>query len=205
MVLKNTKTQPLFQQPKPQVFHRKSQRKQHTLESGLIRLVQLLTTQKYQLFTHDSQKTILHQARSKDSFLSRQTWHTIICAGRKIRAQVSMTLRKQGRSSLIQQDRIKFSSPKFLTAKTKRKGHYLLALVHTKPLYRLKSRLKITHETTQMVLLLAKSHRASYPRQSEESSGSMREKHRILDRHLQKIQDLGIMNTQRKKTILKIE
>lgn len=60
-------------------------------------------------------------------------------------------------------------------------------------------------ETTQMAFSLDKSHRVSCPRPKEANSGNMKEKRPIQDKHSQRIQDLAIMNTKRKRMILKTE
>lgn len=188
-----------------QVFLLKSWLKLRILGKDLIRQVQLLITQRFRLFIQDFLRTTSQQAKSKDSFLSRPTWHTTTCAGRRIQDQVSTTLRKRVKSNLILPGKTKCSSRKCLTAKTRKKEHGHQAQEHTRLRHLLRSKLQITLETTLMVFLQAKSHKVSCLKQREESFGSMKVKLHTLDRHSQKIRDLVITSTTRKRMILKIE
>lgn len=113
-------------------------------------------------------------------------------------------MRKLDRSNLTRAAKTRFSNQKYPTAKIGKKELCHQVLAHTKPSFRLKSRLKITHETIQMAFLSDRNRRVSCQRRREESFGNMKVKHRIQDRHFLKIQDLVITSTKRKKTILKI-
>lgn len=123
--------------------------------------------------------------------------------GRKILDQVCTILIRWDKSNSTHQDRTRFSKAVFLIVKIRRKEASLLGLEHTRLSFLLRKKPTTILETILTVCLWVKSLRVSSPRPREESFGSTKVKHRTLDKHSPRTQDLANMSTRKRKTISK--